>query len=159
MLEIKPIGVIHSPFNDLKNMPIQPNGAKGIFSIIEIYESYIEGLSDLKGFSHIYLVYVLHKSKKEKLRVVPFMDNIERGIFSTRSPMRPNHIGLSIVKLIDINNNLLKVEAADVLDGTPLLDIKPYFKHVDCISDATTGWLKLSKDEIEKQRSDGRFVD
>jgi tRNA (adenine37-N6)-methyltransferase len=159
MFEIKQIGIIHTPYTELTNMPIQPNGAKGSTSEILINKEYIEGLADLIGFSHIFLLYILDKATIEKTKVVPFMDTVERGIFATRSPLRPNHIGLSVVKIVSITGNKVVVSGADMLDGTPLIDIKPYIKNVDSIDDAVSGWIKLTKNQIGDKRSDNRFVD
>ena len=159
MFEIKQIGIIRTPYTELTNMPIQPNGAKGITSEIHINKKYIEGLTDLIGFSHIFLLYILDKATIEKTKVVPFMDTVERGIFATRSPLRPNHIGLSVVKIVSITGNKVVVSGADMLDGTPLIDIKPYIKNVDSIDDAVSGWIKLTKTQIGNKRSDNRFID
>ncbi|MCP4181031.1 MAG: tRNA (N6-threonylcarbamoyladenosine(37)-N6)-methyltransferase TrmO [bacterium] len=158
MYEIKSIGKIYTPYNELVDMPIQPNGAAEVTSQIKINSEYEEGLADLEGFSHIFLIYILHMSKKQNIKVVPFMDTVERGIFATRSPQRPNHIGLSIVRLICIKGNTIEVNGADVLNGTPLIDIKPYIKNVDSISDTTSGWISLNRIQIGDKRSDDRFV-
>jgi tRNA-Thr(GGU) m(6)t(6)A37 methyltransferase TsaA len=154
---MKPIGIIHSLFHEISNMPIQPAGAKGIKGEIEIYPEFTDGLEDLDGFSHIYLLYKFHQVTNIRLKVVPFMDNVERGIFSTRSPARPNPIGISIVKLLEIKKNILTIEGVDILDGTPLLDIKPYIKKFDHIKNPTSGWMKSSQKKIQKKRSDKRF--
>ena len=154
---MKPIGIIHSPFTDPENMPIQPVGATGNSGTVEVFQEFSEGLKDLDGFSHIYLIYEFHKQEKEKLRVVPFMDSEEHGIFATRSPARPNKIGISIVKLLSVEENILTVENIDILDETPLLDIKPYIKNFDFVQDSTTGWMKSSVTEVKRKRSDNRF--
>ena len=107
-------------------MPIQPTGAKGIKGTIEIKDEYVDGLKDLDGFSHIHLIYLLHKVEGYMLEVKPFMDNSTHGVFATRSPKRPNRIGMSVVKLNKVEGNKVCVENVDILDGTPLLDIKPY---------------------------------
>lgn len=156
---MQPIGTIHSPFTSLKDMPIQPKGAKDTIGTIEIKEEYMEGLQDLDGFSHIYLLYNFHKAARTALTVTPFMDTSPRGVFSTRSPLRPNHIGLSIVELVGVEKNLLKVRGIDILDGTPLLDIKPYIEFFDSVQDSHSGWMKGSLDEVANKRSDNRFVD
>ena len=153
------IGTIHSPFTSLKDMPIQPKGAKDTIGTIEIKEEYLEGLEDLDGFSHIYLLYNFHMATRTELTVTPFMDTSPRGVFSTRSPLRPNHIGLSIVELIGVEKNLLKVRGIDILDGTPLLDVKPYIESFDAVQDSRSGWMKGSVDEVATKRSDNRFVD
>ena len=155
---MKKIGTIHTPFTVLQNMPIQPKGAKEIIGTIEIEKCYQEGLKDLEGFSHIYLIYQFHKAKRTALRVTPFMDNTERGVFATRSPLRPNHIGLSIVRLKKVEGRILTVQGVDILDGTPLLDIKPYIAPFDEVKESTTGWMKATEQEVSKKRSDDRFV-
>ena len=155
--EVEPIGTIHSPFTDVANMPIQPHGAADVEGTVHIWESYVEGLKDLEGFSHIYLIYLFHKAERISLTVTPFMDATVRGVFATRSPLRPNHIGLSIVQLVKIENGILTVKGVDVLDGTPLLDIKPYIRNFDSVEKSLSGWMVASKDEVAKKRSDGRF--
>lgn len=118
-ISYNPIGIIHTPFKQIQNMPIQPSAASGIKGYIDIKEKFIEGLNDLDGFSHIYLLYHLHLSNSFKLKVIPFLDNQDRGLFSTRAPKRPNPIGLSVVKLIKIRDNIIDVENVDIVDGTP----------------------------------------
>lgn len=157
-MEFTPIGIIHSPYTDLKNMPIQPKGASEVISQIELYPQYASGLSDLAGFSHIYLIYHFHKSTTYQLKVTPFLDKVERGLFATRAPKRPNPIGLSVVKLISIENNILTIQGADVLDGTPLIDIKPYIQKFDAPQNPTSGWMQAQSDEIKNKRSDDRFT-
>ncbi len=155
--DIKPIGVIHTPYSTIEGMPIQPKGASGIEGYILLDEEYLEGLHDLDGFSHVYLLYRFHQVKRTELRVTPFMDTQPRGVFSTRSPLRPNHIGISIVKLKTIAHNKITVEGIDVLDGTPLLDIKPYIAKFDAVENSTSGWLQASDNDIKNKRSDERF--
>jgi tRNA-Thr(GGU) m(6)t(6)A37 methyltransferase TsaA len=121
-------------------------------------KQYAPGLSDLAGFSHIYLIYHFHKSTTYQLKVTPFLDKVERGLFATRAPKRPNPIGLSVVKLISIENNILTIQGADVLDGTPLLDIKPYIQKFDAPQNPTSGWMQAQSDEIKNKRSDDRFT-
>jgi len=152
-----PIGIIHSPFTELESMPIQPSGAQGIKGHILINEDFIEGLDDLDGFSHIYLLYHLHLSNSYNLKVVPFLDDQLRGIFSTRAPKRPNPIGLSVVKLNKIVMNRLDIENVDMVDGTPLLDIKPYVQDIDEVDYSRIGWLSKHIKEIHSRRSDQRF--
>ena len=156
---MKPIGTIHSPFTSLQDMPIQPKGAKDTIGTIEINEEYQEGLQDLDGFSHIYLLYNFHEAARTDLIVTPFMDTTPRGVFSTRSPLRPNHIGLSIVELVGVEKNLIKVRGIDILNGTPLLDVKPYIEHFDAVQGSRSGWMKGSAADVENKRSDKRFVD
>jgi len=160
-MEINQIGIIKSPFCKLENMPIQPKGAKDTYATIEIDKKYELGLQDLDGFSHVYLIYYFHKVDKYELEVVPFNDktNTSRGVFSTRTPMHPNNIGLSIVELVKVEKNIVTIKGVDILDGTPLLDIKPYIENFDKIDGATkSGWMLSSKDEVEEKRSDDRFV-
>jgi len=154
---IEPIGVIHTDFHSIEDMPIQPGGAADISGHIVVDEDYLAGLQDLDGFSHVYLLYSFHEAIRTELTVLPFMDNQPRGVFSTRSPLRPNHIGLSIVKLKNVEGNKVFVEGIDVLDGTPLLDIKPYIKEFDGVKQSTSGWLQASEEDVSKKRSDNRF--
>lgn len=152
------IGTIHSPFKELKNMPIQPAGAKNIEGEIVISSDYTDGLKDLESFSHIYLIYHFHKVSEARLKIIPFMDTKEHGIFATRAPLRPSPIGISIVELIGRQGNRLRIRGIDVLDGTPLIDIKPYIPHFDHQEKATCGWMGKSKKEVEETRSDDRFL-
>lgn len=154
---IHPIGIIHTPFHSLEDMPIQPGGAGDTIGTVVVNEQYIEGLADLQGFSHIYLFYVFHMAKRTALTVIPFMDISPRGVFATRSPLRPNHIGLSIVRLTAVTGNILTIHGIDVLDGTPLLDIKPYITAFDAVSHSLSGWMKASPEDVSKKRSDDRF--
>ena len=153
----KPIGIIHSPFTHIEGMPIQSSAAKGIKGHIVVGEDYVDGLCDLDGFSHIYLLYHLHLSKSYNLKVIPFLDDQHRGVFSTRAPKRPNPIGLSIVKLIKIELNILEIENVDVIDGTPLLDIKPYVQEMDGVNHYRIGWLSKYTKEMKSKNSDKRF--
>ena len=157
MHTIQPIGIIHSPHSTIEDMPIQPKGASGVEGYILVDEEYKSGLQDLAGFSHIYLLYSFHKASRTELLVTPFMDNRTRGVFATRSPLRPNHIGLSIVRLKKIEGAGVVVEGIDILDGTPLLDIKPYIEKFDAVQECTSGWLQASDEDICKKRSDTRF--
>jgi tRNA-Thr(GGU) m(6)t(6)A37 methyltransferase TsaA len=133
------IGVIHSPFREARGMPIQPRFSQATGQV-EVFSEYVDGLQDLDGFSHVILIYALHCSKGYALRVRPFLDDVARGLFATRHPCRPNPIGLSIVRLLSLRDNVLEVEGIDVLDGTPLLDIKPYVPDFDSRADARAGW-------------------
>ena len=154
-----PIGIIETPFDDLKGMPIQPSGADKIQGTIIIDKEYEEGLSDLEGFSHIILLYHFHKSKGYNLMVKPFMDDQQRGLFSTRAPRRPNSIGLSIVQLIKIENNKISIQGIDVLSGTPLIDIKPYVPGFDAREVTKLGWLDKNYKKSESLKSDDRFIE
>ncbi|MFH2129360.1 MAG: tRNA (N6-threonylcarbamoyladenosine(37)-N6)-methyltransferase TrmO [bacterium] len=156
-IKFQPIGIIHSPFNDIKGMPIQPTGAKGIAGSVEIYESYVQGLMDLEGFSHIILLYHLHKVQSFSLIVMPFLDTKEHGIFATRAPKRPNPIGFSIVKLNSVQGNVLQIENVDILNNTPLIDIKPYLPEFDQHPADRLGWYEAVKGKVKNHRSDNRF--
>jgi len=160
-INLKQIATIHSPFYNLVNMPVQPSVAKETYATIEFKDEYVDGLKDLDGFSHIYLIYYFHKVKKHKLKVVPFNDKTDtpRGVFSTRTPMHPNKIGLSVVELVDVRDNLVTIKGVDILDGTPLLDIKPYIENFDRIDgDTKSGWMVSNIDEVSNQKSDDRFI-
>jgi tRNA-Thr(GGU) m(6)t(6)A37 methyltransferase TsaA len=152
-----PIGIIHSPFHDLAEMPIQPSGEASAPGTVEVYPEFSAGLKDLEGFSHIVLIYYLHKVRRMQLTVVPFLDSEPRGIFATRAPLRPNPIGLSVVRLEKIEGHLLFVDQLDVLDGTPLLDIKPYVPEFDDRPDVRIGWLEQARGKVKSTRSDERF--
>lgn len=157
MTELKPIGTIHSPFKELNGMPIQPAGAIGVKGSVEIFEEYRSGLKDLDGFSHIILLYHFHRSQGFNLRVVPFMDSKLRGLFATRAPRRPNPIGLSIVQLDKIEDGVLQIQNVDILDGTPLLDIKPYVPEFDTQVKVRTGWLETARKTVSGRKADDRF--
>jgi tRNA-Thr(GGU) m(6)t(6)A37 methyltransferase TsaA len=156
-IRYRPIGIIHTPFKDIEGMPIQPAGACGIRGSIEVLPEFAEGLQDLAGFSHIILLYHFHRVGESKLVVVPFMDSQPHGVFSTRAPKRPNPIGLSVVKLLSVEENVLHIENVDMLDGTPLLDIKPYVPEFDCYAVERVGWLEQAKERVQDKRSDRRF--
>ena len=137
---MRPIGEIHTSFIDKRDTPIQSSRSSAV-GWVEVYPAYVDGLRDLGGFSHIILLYAFHRSYDEcALRVTPFLDTEERGLFATRYPARPNPIGLSIVRLLSIHDHILEIEGADMLDGTPLLDIKPYVPEFDVRTDVRTGW-------------------
>ncbi len=152
-----PIGVIHTPFRDPAGMPIQPRSAGGITGTVEIYPDYTAGLKDLDGFSRIILVYHFNRCTGWSAELVPFLDTRPRGVFSTRAPRRPNPIGISIVRLIGIEGHILTIEGVDMLDGTPLLDIKPYIPGLDAYCEEKTGWFPEHPDLIHA-RSDSRFI-
>ncbi len=153
-----PIGTIRSPFKEPDGMPIQPSGASGVKGTVEVLSKYADGLHDLDGFSHIILLYLFHRSRGFELQVVPFMDTVLRGVFATRAPRRPNPIGLSVVRLGRVEGRVLQVEGVDVLDGTPLLDIKPYVPDFDAPVQVRTGWLEETSKKAQDKRSDGRFA-
>lgn len=153
-----PIGLIHSPFKKLEDMPIQPVGESSSAGKVELFPAYSAGVKDLDGFSHVILIYHLHKVTKTELTVVPFLDSQPRGVFSTRAPTRPNPIGLSIVELERIEGDTLYVNHLDVLDGTPLLDLKPYVPKFDHRPGARVGWLTGCQKDAADQQSDDRFT-
>jgi tRNA (adenine37-N6)-methyltransferase len=152
-----PIGIIHTSFNRLEQMPIQPTSDASGSGILEIFSEFTDALRDLDGFSHIYLIYHFHKVRQSQLMVTPFLDSKPHGIFATRAPSRPNPLGLSLVKLTRIDKNLVYVEGVDVLNDTPLLDIKPYVPEFEPIDDVRIGWLEQVKEKIRSQGSDDRF--
>jgi tRNA-Thr(GGU) m(6)t(6)A37 methyltransferase TsaA len=156
-ISYRSIGTIRSPFEDIAGMPIQPSGAKGVEGTIEIFPEFADGLQDLEGFSHIILIFHFHKVTASNLQVTPFLDTTKRGVLATRSPKRPNPIGLSIVKLNHRADNILYVENIDILDGTPLLDIKPYVPEFDEQTVERLGWLEDAKGKVKHKRSDDRF--
>lgn len=156
-IEYTPIGIIHSPYTKPENMPIQPAGAAGVEGTVEVFEEYREGLADLDGFSHIIVLYHFHLSQSFKLRVVPFLDSQPRGLFATRAPKRPNPIGMSVVQLDKVENGVLHIRNVDIIDGTPLLDIKPYVPEFDSQAEVRTGWLEKARRHVSKRQSDDRF--
>ena len=158
IIEYRPIGVIHTPFNSLAGMPIQPAGATSVCGEVDVFPEYAEGLRDLDGFSHVVLLYHLHKVAEPKLVVTPFLDTQTRGVFATRSPARPNPIGLSVVKLLKMKGHTLRVENIDILDGTPLLDIKPYVPEFDHHPADRVGWLEQAKGRVQNKKADDRFI-
>jgi len=156
-IEFDQIGLIHTPFTRLEGMPIQPAGGAGVKGSVEVFEEYRAGLKDLDGFSHIVLLYHLHRSQRFDLHVVPFMDSELRGVFATRAPRRPNPIGLSVVQLNNVENGILYVENMDILDGTPLLDIKPYVPEFDGQTDVRMGWLERARKAVADKKADDRI--
>ncbi len=138
---MKPIGIIRSPFTDKTQTPIQPSRSQAV-GWVEVYPEFAEGLQDLEGFSHVILLYGFHLSDGYTLRVKPFLDDRMHGLFATRHPCRPNPIGLSIVRLLAHRENILDIEGADMLDKTPLFDIKPYVPDFDAPTVVRTGWYE-----------------
>lgn len=159
MIQYQPIGIIRSPFNDIEGMPIQPTGATNVRGTIEVLPELAEGLKDLDGFSHLILLYHFHQIQETETQIVviPFLDNQPHGVFATRAPQRPNPIGISVVKLLRIEQNILYIENVDILDETPLLDIKPYVPEFDQPLVERVGWLERTKGEVQNKRSDDRF--
>ncbi|MBN1858292.1 tRNA (N6-threonylcarbamoyladenosine(37)-N6)-methyltransferase TrmO [Candidatus Bipolaricaulota bacterium] len=155
-ISYRPIGVIHTPHTDSAKTPIQPRYARGIKGTIEIDPAYEQGLSDLEGFSHILLLFHLHRAKSPHLMVIPFLGDHPRGVFATRSPTRPNPIGLSVVRLIRREGRTLHISDVDILDGTPLLDIKPYIERFDVEGPVRNGWQAAIDDEEAQRRGSRR---
>ena len=155
----KPIGIIKTPFQDLSGMPIQPAAAEGVEGTVILDPVYIEGLQDLEGFSHLILLYHFHQAGQAQLLVKPFLDEEKHGVFATRAPRRPNGIGLSIVRLLMIKENIIQIQNVDMLNDTPLLDIKPYIPDFDHPEVERIGWLEKSRDKIRGKVSDDRFVE
>ena len=137
----KQIGIIHTPYHESKDIPIQGTFKPGSEGSIDLEEQYVRGLQDLDGFSHAILIYYFHQSPKEHLEGKPYLEDETHGIFAIRSPHRPNHLGMSIVKIKEIKSNRIYFTEADMLDGTPLLDIKPYIKYFDCRENVISGWV------------------
>ena len=156
-LLLKPIGKIRTPFTTVEAMPIQPAGATNTEGRVVVAPDLSEGLDDLEGFSHLILIYHFHLSKGFQLTVTPFLDDQPRGLFSTRAPRRPNPIGLSVVTLTSRDRNVLHVRGIDVLDGTPLLDIKPYVPAFDTPQVTRIGWMQGKLEALAAKRSDDRF--
>jgi tRNA-Thr(GGU) m(6)t(6)A37 methyltransferase TsaA len=154
-MEIQPIGTIHSPFRDARDGPIQPIFAEGCEGIVEILPRYTDALLDLEGFERIWLLYWFDRAAAFRAKVKPYMDDKEHGLFATRAPARPNPIGLSCVRLLSIQANTLRVGEVDILDGTPLLDIKPYVGKFDRFEVKRDGWLDTAR--AKDGRSDKRF--
>jgi tRNA (adenine37-N6)-methyltransferase len=154
-----PIGVVRTPFATHEGMPIQTVAARGVEGRIELDPAYAAGLADLDGFTHLHLITHLHRSGEASLRVTPYLDTSERGIFATRSPKRPNAIGLSLVRLVRIDGPVLYIEEVDLLDGTPLLDMKPYVPPFDDRADARYGWFEQRAQNVHTVRADARFAE
>jgi len=157
-ITFRPIGIVHSPFKKPEGMPIQPPAAKGIEGTVEVFPEYGEGLEDIGKFSHIFLIYLLHLSRKHGLKVKPYMDDRERGVFATRAPSRPNPIGISVVELVEVDGNVLHIKNVDIVDGTPLLDIKPYVPQFDIHDVKKIGWLEKKVHKLPETKDDGRFI-
>ena len=156
-IRYRPIGIIHSPFREVDGMPIQPSGALGIKGTVELFREYSAGLKDIDGFSHIILVYHFHLSRGYTLEAKPFLEEKTHGIFAIRAPARPNPIGISVVRLVRVQDNILDIEDVDIVDGTPLLDIKPYVPDFDWRKADRTGWLSTRSQHAKKHKSDARF--
>ena len=157
-ISYQPIGIVHSPFVTPVGTPIQPAAARDTEAVIEIFPEYEAGLQDLNGFSHIFVLFHMHLVKGRPLTVIPFLDTEPHGVFATRSPARPNPIGLSVVVLDKIVGNKLYVKDIDILEGSPVLDIKPYIEEVDVFETYKNGWFGNNIHKMDKQKDDGRFT-
>ena len=156
-ITLRPIGYLETPFNDIADMPIQPSVLADTRGKAVLDEKFMPGLKDLDGFSHIILLFLLHKISGYQLEVVPFMDTLPHGIFATRSPKRPNRIGMSIVRVESVVGNIVQFKGVDMLNGSPLLDIKPYYSYFDQQTQVRNGWLDGKTLRPENLRSDKRF--
>jgi tRNA-Thr(GGU) m(6)t(6)A37 methyltransferase TsaA len=159
ILTYRPIGVIRSPFRERRGMPIQAAFAGNAVGTVELEPEYAPGLKDLEGFSHIVLVYHFHLSRGYALQVRPFLEDEVHGVFATRAPRRPNSIGISVVRLERVEGNVLHIAGVDVIDGTPLLDIKPYVPGFDDRNEARIGWLEERIDAASGRDADERFAE
>jgi tRNA-Thr(GGU) m(6)t(6)A37 methyltransferase TsaA len=157
-ISYRPIGVIHSPFATPEGTPIQTTGARGVRGTVEVKPEFTDGLKDLEGFSHILLIYHFHLSEAYSLLVTPFLDDELRGVFATRAPTRPNRIGISVVRLLGVEGSRLSIEDIDIVDGTPLLDIKPYVPEFDARQAGRIGWLAGKVHRLSESRADKRFT-
>jgi len=157
-ITFNPVGIIHTPHKKPEGTPIQPpaSDARGT---VEIFPEFSKGLKDIEGFSHLELLFYCHRAGEHKLVVEPFMDETPRGVFATRAPSRPNSIGLSVVKLVGRDENILEVAGVDMLDETPLLDIKPHVPAMEESEEIRTGWLDENIKKMTSIRDDGRFTD
>jgi len=153
------VGRVCSPFTRLEGMPLQSVAAGGVRASVEVRPDLVPGLRDLDGFSHLHLITHLHLQRAEPggLEVVPFLDDTVRGIFATRSPRHPNPIGISVVRLLAVTGGVLEIEGVDLLDGTSVLDIKPYVPAFDSFTAERTGWLEQAAHRVHEARADRRF--
>jgi tRNA (adenine37-N6)-methyltransferase len=150
--DFRTIGLIHSPHRELSKIPIQPVFCKDIEGTVIVNAPYVDGLKGLQEFSYIYLFYYFHQSDKTDLHVKPYLSDEEYGIFATRAPDRPNKLGMSLVRLVEIKNNTLYIKDVDILDSTPLLDIKPYVRRFDARASAKSGWQDGISDDVASVR-------
>jgi tRNA-Thr(GGU) m(6)t(6)A37 methyltransferase TsaA len=157
-IRLRPIGIFHSPFTNPQGAPIQSAAGRDVRATVEVYPQYSEGLQDLEGFSHLILLYHCHRVNKFNLKIFPFLDTVPRGVFATRAPSRPNSIGFSVVRLINRTENILTIQEVDILDGTPLLDIKPYIEEFDVRRNTRKGWMENKIGKVHDIRADSRFV-
>ncbi|MEZ7196299.1 tRNA (N6-threonylcarbamoyladenosine(37)-N6)-methyltransferase TrmO [Pseudodesulfovibrio karagichevae] len=153
----RPIGFFHTPHKTTTGMPIQPSGAQGVKGTINILPEFREGIRDIEGFSHLIILYHLHEICGQELTVIPFLDQTPHGIFATRSPKRPNPLGLSVMALCGVSDEGIILNNVDVLDGTPVLDIKPYVPDFDVWPADRVGWFEGKSGNATTKRSDDRF--
>lgn len=154
----RPVGVVHSPFSQPEGTPIQPEAGRDVEGTVEVFPEFSPGLKDVEGFSHLILLFHCHLVGDVSLEVVPHADRVPRGVFATRAPARPNPIGLSVVRLDRVEGRTLHVRDLDVVDGTPLLDIKPFFPTLDAAQDVRLGWLEGRQQALREGRDDGCFA-
>jgi tRNA-Thr(GGU) m(6)t(6)A37 methyltransferase TsaA len=154
-ISLQPIGVIESPFRDPAGTPIQPSRARGAQGKVRVDPSFQAGLRDLEGFERIWLIYWFHRAPEFSLLVTPFLDSHERGVFATRAPARPFPVGISVVRLVSVHEGILEIDDVDIIDGTPLLDVKPYVPEFDCYPESRAGWFDESRSR--RRLADGRF--
>jgi tRNA-Thr(GGU) m(6)t(6)A37 methyltransferase TsaA len=157
VITYRPIGVVRAPFSRLEGMPLQSVAAEDVRGQIEVLPDFAAGLKDLDGFSHIHVIAHLHRGVPGGLEVIPFLDETPRGVFATRSPRHPNPIGLSVLRLLAVEGATLQVAGVDLVDGTPVLDIKPYVPRFDVVAADRVGWLEQAAERVHEVRADTRF--
>jgi tRNA (adenine37-N6)-methyltransferase len=155
IVKLQPIGIIHSPFSEAAGTPIQTIYGEDVEGKVELHASFAPALDDIEGFDRLWLIYWMDRTGPYKAKVIPYRDTVEHGIFATRSPNRPNAIGMSLVRLLRREGSSLLVADMDILDGTPLLDIKPYVPEFDCHADSKAGWFE--KAGVDRRIADARF--
>ena len=156
-MELTQIGVIHSPFQRASGTPLQPFCAEGVEGWVEVFEPFVEGLRDVAGFERVWLLFWCHRANEAKLTVIPYRDTAAHGLFATRAPSRPNPIGMSAVRVLAVSGGILRIAEVDILDGTPLLDIKPYVSQYDSYPDRRCGWLDERPARLQTVTADDRF--
>lgn len=156
-ISCRPIGVVHSRFTQAEGMPIQTSGAPGEAGKIELFAEFEPGLKDIDGFEYLIVLTHLHLVAQERLQVVPFLDDVPHGVFATRAPARPNRIGLSIVRLTRVQGRVLEFSGNDMVDGTPVLDIKPYVPAFDVRNTERVGWFSAQLHKLPDARADDRM--
>ena len=150
-MNFRPIGTVHSPYREKTDAPIQPKYSDEPGQV-EIFQEFADGLRDLEGFSHVWIIFIFHKSRDYDLHVRPYLDGDKKGVFACRAPRRPNPIGMSLVRLESIDGNILNIKGLDMLDGSPVLDIKPYVGNFDEFQDVKIGWLEDRVQDAPEKR-------